>query len=72
VVDPLPDAPSGVLVFDCAARLQLLGERYDEQVHSFLDGGQHPVLGLACYGEIAKFGGSIEGFHSTTTVMAAW
>ena len=62
----------GALVFDCAARLQLLGDRYDEEVAAFLGGRSFPMVGMACYGEIARFGGSIEGFHNTTAVMAAW
>ncbi len=65
-------APAAVLVFDCAARLQLLGERYGEQVRAFGTGGQHPMLGLACYGEVAKMLGSVEGFHNSSAVMAAW
>jgi hypothetical protein len=62
----------GALVFDCAARLQLLGARYPEQVDAFLDGRRFPCVGMACYGEIAKFGGSLEGFHNTTAAIAAW
>ncbi|MCH9688174.1 MAG: FIST C-terminal domain-containing protein [Deltaproteobacteria bacterium] len=65
-------AVRGALVFDCAARLQLLGDRYDEQVAAFMGGRNFPMVGMACYGEIARFGGSIEGFHNTTAVMAAW
>lgn len=64
--------PSGSLVFDCAARLQLLGEHYGEEVRAFHGAGLHPMAGMACYGEIAKFGGSIEGFHNTTAVMVGW
>ena len=71
VLDPLP-AISGALVFDCAARLRLLGDRYGEQVHAFKGQGDHPMLGLSCYGEIGKFGGSVEGFHNTTAVMVGW
>ena len=62
----------GKLVFDCAARLQLLGDRYPEQVAAFRGRGDHPILGMACYGEIARFRGSVEGFHNTTAVIAAW
>lgn len=65
-------AVRGALVFDCAARLQLLGPRYSQQVTAFLGGRNFPMVGMACYAEIAKFGGSIEGFHNTTAVMAAW
>ncbi|MEX1368015.1 MAG: FIST N-terminal domain-containing protein [Nannocystaceae bacterium] len=73
VLEPMSgSAVRGALVFDCAARLQLLGDRYDEQVTAFLGGRSFSMVGMACYGEIARFGGSIEGFHNTTAVMAAW
>jgi hypothetical protein len=62
----------GALVFDCAARLHLLQERYGEQVAAFLGGRHFPMVGMACYGEIAKFAGSLDGFHNATAVMAAW
>lgn len=62
----------GALVFDCAARLHLLRDRYPEQVAAFLGGRHFPMVGMACYGEIAKFAGSLDGFHNATTVMAAW
>lgn len=65
-------AVRGALVFDCAARLQLLGDRYAEQVQAFSGGRSFPMVGMACYGEIARFGGSVEGFHNSTAVMAVW
>lgn len=72
-LEPLAGAAvRGALVFDCAARLQLLGDRYGEQVAAFQGGRSFPMVGMTCYGEIARFGGSIEGFHNTTAVMAAW
>jgi hypothetical protein len=70
---PLSGRPvRGALIFDCAARLQVLQERYPEETAAFLGGRNFPVVGLAGYGEIAKFAGSVEGFHNTTAVMAAW
>lgn len=72
-LEPLASsAVRGALVFDCAARLRLLGDRYQEQVSAFLGGRNFPMVGMACYGEIARFGGSVEGFHNSTAVMAAW
>ena len=72
-LDPLAGRPlRGALIFDCAARLQVLRERYSEETEAFLGGRNFPVVGLAGYGEIAKFAGSVEGFHNTTAVMAAW
>ncbi len=70
---PLAGRPvRGALIFDCAARLQVLQDRYSEETEAFLGGRNFPVVGLAGYGEIAKFAGSVEGFHNTTAVMAAW
>lgn len=62
----------GKLVFDCAARLRLLGDRYDEEVAAFLGSGNHPVLGVTCYGELARGKGEVQGFHNTTAVAVAW
>lgn len=62
----------GALVFDCAARLQLLANRYGESVDAYRGGGKHPVLGMACYGELLRVGGTSDGFHNTTAIVAAW
>lgn len=62
----------GALVFDCAARLSHLQERYNQQTRAFTDGRVFPLIGTTSYGEMAKFGGSLEGFHNATVVMAAW
>ena len=59
-------------MFDCGARMQLLGERYGEQITAFLGGRHFPMIGMAGYGELAKFAGSVDGFHNATSVMAAW
>lgn len=64
--------PRGGLVFDCAARLAYLGDAYPSQVRGFFAGHAFPLIGVTSYGEIAKFGGSLEGFHNATAVMAAW
>jgi len=64
--------PHGALVFDCAARLQLLTDRYGESVHAYRGDGTHPVLGMACYGEMLRVGGTSDGFHNTTAILAAW
>jgi len=65
-------SPRGAIVFDCAARLAYLGDAYAEQTRGFSAGRAFPLLGTTSYGEIAKFGGSLEGFHNATAVMAAW
>lgn len=64
--------PRGGLVFDCAARLAYLEDAYPTQVRGFFAGHAFPLIGVTSYGEIAKFGGSLEGFHNATAVMAAW
>lgn len=73
VLGPLPSI-SGSLVFDCASRFRLLGERYRDEVRALLspNGPMHPMFGMTCYGQFAKFGGSVEGFHNTSAVMVAW
>ena len=62
----------GALVFDCAARRSVLGDRYAEQARAFTAGRTSPTVGVTSYGEIAKFGGSVEGFHNNTAVMVGW
>lgn len=73
VLGPLEEV-SGALVFDSASRLRLLGERYREEVRAFMapTGHMHPLFGTTCYGEFAKFGGSVQGFHNTSAVMVGW
>jgi hypothetical protein len=65
-------ASNGALVFDCACRRKLLGDRYGEQVAAFAHGKGMPYVGFASYGELAKSSGSLQGFHNTTAVMAAF
>jgi hypothetical protein len=62
----------GALVFDCAARRNVHGDRYPEQVRAFTAGRTSATVGVTSYGEIAKFGGSVEAFHNTTAVMVGW
>lgn len=62
----------GALVFDCAARLQLLTDRYGESVDAYRGGRSHPLLGMACYGELLRVGGTSDGFHNTTAIVTAW
>jgi hypothetical protein len=65
-------ASNGALVFDCSCRQKLLGARYGEQVTAFANGKPLPYVGFASYGELAKSRGSLQGFHNTTAVMAAF
>ena len=62
----------GALVFDCAARMRLLERHFEDETRAFAGASHSPTLGFASYGEIAKFGGNVEGFHTTTAVMVGW
>ena len=60
------------LIVDCGIRHLILGDRYEEQLKAFRGKTTHPLLGFASYGEIARYGGSIQGFHNATAVTAIW
>ncbi|HPY03813.1 MAG TPA: FIST N-terminal domain-containing protein [Spirochaetota bacterium] len=64
--------PDVQLVIDCAGRRVMLGDRYKEQVKAIRIDASCPMLGFTSYGEIARYGGSLEGFHNTTCVTAVW
>jgi len=61
---------AGILVFDCAHRQLILGDRFSESVDRFkkvLPGV--PLLGWETYGEIRMEPGQFSGFHNTTAVV---
>ena len=61
---------AGILVFDCAVRQLMLGDRFVEAVDRFknvLPGV--PLLGWETYGEIRMELGQFSGFHNTTSVV---
>jgi methyl-accepting chemotaxis protein len=61
---------SGILVFDCAHRQLILGDRFSESVDRFkkvLPGV--PLLGWETYGEIRLEPRQFSGFHNTTAVV---
>lgn len=63
---------AGVLVFDCVCRGMILKKQFDreiEAVRSVFPGV--PVAGFLTYGEIARFGGRLDGWHNSTSVVAA-
>ncbi len=61
---------AGALIFDCAVRQLMLGERFGESVsrvrHVLPD---VPILGWETYGEIRLEPGQFSGFHNTTSVV---
>ena len=64
--------PAGVLVFDCICRGILLKEAFDQEIAAIRNEiGDVPIAGFLTYGEIARYGGSSNGWHNTTAVVVA-
>ena len=72
VKSALADADAGVvLVFDCVARLDILGERGDEEAEALQRGaGDVPTFGFYTYGEFARTS-SASGYHNATIAAMA-
>lgn len=64
--------PKCQFVIDCAGRRMILGDDYKNQIKALRISPTCPMLGFASYGEFARYGGSMEGFHNTTDVIAIW
>jgi len=61
---------AGILVFDCAVRQLMLGDRFSEAVDRFKKVlPRVPMLGWETYGEIRMEPGQFSGFHNTTSVV---
>jgi len=61
---------AGILVFECAVRQLMLGDRFSEAVDRFkkvLPGV--PILGWETYGEIRLEPGQFSGFHNTASAI---
>jgi len=67
-----PNAPVGLMAFDCIARRGVLGEQriVDEIERVGVHANGAPVAGFYTYGEIARTHG-ISGFHNQTLVILA-
>ncbi len=63
---------AGILVFDCGGRMARLGADFGDEVAALQGGSSVPMLGVTGYGEIAKFGGNVHGFHNITAVMTGF
>jgi len=62
--------PACALVFDCAVRGALLGDRFPEVVEAIKEVvGDIPLIGFETYGEFGLLPGGTSGFHNTTTVV---
>jgi len=63
---------AGVLLFDCVCRGMILKEQFQREIDAVRAVfPQVPVAGFLTYGEIARFKGRLDGWHNTTTVVAA-
>lgn len=71
--DALGAAPvAGVLVFDCICRGMILDGRFEDElgaIRAHFPGV--PISGFLTYGEIARSGGRLDGWHNSTTVVVA-
>ena len=63
---------AGVVVFDCVCRGMILKDRFRQEIDAIRTVfGDVPVAGFLTYGEIARYGGKLDGWHNTTAVVVA-
>jgi hypothetical protein len=63
---------AGVLLFDCVCRGMILGDRFGREIDAVRSVfGKVPVAGFLTYGEIARYGGRLDGWHNATAVVTA-
>ena len=63
---------AGVIVFDCVCRGMILKDRFGEEIAAVRRVfGDVPIAGFLTYGEIARYGGKLDGWHNTTAVVVA-
>jgi methyl-accepting chemotaxis protein len=63
---------AGVFVFSCFCRTLILGNDFKREIDMVREVfPDTPISGFVTYGEIARFGGRLDGYHNTTVVVAA-
>jgi methyl-accepting chemotaxis protein len=63
---------AGVVVFDCVCRGMILRDQFQQEIDAVRDVfGAVPVAGFLTYGEIARYGGKLDGWHNATAVVVA-
>jgi hypothetical protein len=63
---------AGVIVFDCVCRGMILRDRFQQEIDAVRSVfGETPVAGFLTYGEVARYGGKLDGWHNTTAVVLA-
>ncbi|HZU85422.1 MAG TPA: FIST N-terminal domain-containing protein [Polyangiaceae bacterium] len=63
---------AGVLLFDCICRGMILKHALRDEIDAVRSVfGDVPVAGFLTYGEIARYGGRLDGWHNATAVVVA-
>ncbi len=63
---------AAILVFDCVCRGMILGDDFQMEIDALREVfPDTPILGFLTYGEIARTGGRLDGWHNTTSVVVA-
>jgi hypothetical protein len=71
--DRLGEGPvAGVLLFDCVCRGMILKHELKDEIAAVRGVfGDVPIAGFLTYGEIARYGGCLDGWHNATAVVVA-
>jgi methyl-accepting chemotaxis protein len=69
----LGDHPvAAVLLFDCVCRGMILKDGFGREIAAVRSVfGDAPIAGFLTYGEIARYGGKLDGWHNATAVVVA-
>jgi hypothetical protein len=63
---------AAVLLFDCVCRGMILKEDFTREIAAVRKAfGDVPIAGFLTYGEIARYGGNLDGWHNATAVVVA-
>ncbi len=63
---------AAVLLFDCVCRGMILKDDFNREIAAVRKVfGTAPIAGFLTYGEIARYGGSLDGWHNATAVVVA-
>jgi len=63
---------AGILLFDCVCRGMILKDGFNHEIDAVRSVfGNVPVAGFLTYGEIARYQGSLDGWHNATAVVVA-
>jgi hypothetical protein len=64
--------PAAVLLFDCVCRGAILDPEFQREIDAVRSVfPRTPIAGFLTYGEIARYGGKLTGWHNATAVVVA-